>query len=222
MSLNQASAQPPNPSSSTSPETAETTEAGLPPESLATRETSRAEGYHSPGETNRDDCGGDSWESLSSTSSTYSSSWGSYSDHSPDDGDSSSQSPPFRPKSSPEGLQASSTSLANGSPGRITFHEEFDLDGAESEPEVVQHAFEDPSSGYSGPWWKPLPKWAFIRSSTSLPMFHLEPDNLLHGSSKLRYEVAVEVKTGSEDGGHEWWEDESGGLEIAKEGAFHF
>ncbi|ROW12410.1 hypothetical protein VMCG_00659 [Cytospora schulzeri] len=94
---------------------------------------------------------------------------------------------------------------------RYTSHEEFDIGHTvyepELEPEAVQNPFEDPSLlTYGEPLWNPLPKWVFIRSSTSLPTYHLGPNDLLHGSSKLRQSTSVDEETCAEDSGDEWWE----------------
>lgn len=39
---------------------------------------------------------------------------------------------------------------------------------------------------YSEPWWRPLPRWAWLRSSNTFPLYNLGPRDLRHGPSKLR------------------------------------
>lgn len=44
-----------------------------------------------------------------------------------------------------------------------------------------------------GPWTsRVIPKWAFLRSSNSLPVLGLGPEDFYHGGSALRHEVSLE------------------------------
>lgn len=70
--------------------------------------------------------------------------------------------------------------------------------GAESPIEVEFTMEEDdeddaPGTANTGPWSsKAVPKWAYLESSTSLPLLNLGPEDFHHGGSTLRNEVSPE------------------------------
>lgn len=99
------------------------------------------------------------------------------------------------------------------------FHEEFggggdvadDTDGPE--PSLGEEfTMEDdegdlPYPTDTGPWTsRAIPRWAFLRSSNSLPVLGLGPEDFYHGGSTLRHEVSAEEVVEEREGG----EDEDG------------
>lgn len=131
--------------------------------------------------------------SSSTSSSCSSSSSGNKSD------------PPPEARHKMGGSPFSSAPSVDGRTDRSAFPVELDL--GEPKPGVVQNPYEDPPPAYCEPWWKPLPKWAFLRSSTSLPIYHCGPDDFLHGRSSLRYGASVDEEADLEDSEDNWWED---------------
>lgn len=113
--------------------------------------------------------------------------------------------PPPEARHKMGGSPFSSASSADGRTDRSSSPGELDL--GEPKPGVVQTPYEDSPPAYCEPWWKPLPKWAFLRSSTSLPIYHCGPDDFLHGRSSLRYGASVDEEADSEDSEDNWWED---------------
>jgi hypothetical protein len=140
---------------------------------------------------------GESWNPFLHNSSTSSSCSSSSSGHTSD--------PPPETRHRMGGSPFSSAPSADGRIDRSAFPVESDL--GEPKPGVVQNPYEDPSPAYCEPWWKPQPKWAFLRSSTSLPIYHCGPNDLLHGGSSLRYGASVDEEDDSEDSEDNWWED---------------
>lgn len=52
----------------------------------------------------------------------------------------------------------------------------------------------------TGPWTsRAIPRWAFLRSSNSLPTLGLGPEDFYHGGSALRHEVSPEEVEGEEE-----------------------
>lgn len=52
----------------------------------------------------------------------------------------------------------------------------------------------------TGPWMsRAIPRWAFLRSSNSLPTLGLGPEDFYHGGSALRHEVSPEEVEGDEE-----------------------
>lgn len=87
------------------------------------------------------------------------------------------------------------------------FHEEFyggggdavDETSASLSPIEEEFTMEDdgeeglPYPVDTGPWMsRAIPKWAFLRSSNSLPTLGLGPEDFYHGGSALRHEVSAE------------------------------
>lgn len=165
-----------------------------------------------------------------STSSTYYSYSSSSSPDSPfPDRNPSSGDPypldlplPFKAEPNLKGSFVSPAPSSNSRTGRsTTCREDFGFNELKPKPEALEDPFEDPPPTYNELWWRRLPKWAFLRSSTSLPTLHLGPGNLLHGSSRLRYELSLDEKTDSGDSEDEWWESDSETEEIAKAGVVY-
>lgn len=72
-----------------------------------------------------------------------------------------------------------------------TFREELlEADKVEAAQELVR-AVEEVESEYAGMWSRPLPKWAWLSSSNSFPLYNLGPNDLRHGHSKLRQACSV-------------------------------
>ncbi|KAG6365393.1 hypothetical protein INS49_007004 [Diaporthe citri] len=108
------------------------------------------------------------------------------------------------------------------------FHEEFDGGGdvvgdtgpePPPEEEFTMEDNDEEDARYSvdmGPWSsRAIPKWAFLRSSNSLPVLGLGPEDFYHGGSALRHEVSAEEED-DEDGKSSRWS-----REIAKVGVVY-
>lgn len=84
------------------------------------------------------------------------------------------------------------------------FHEEFegegdagdDTDGPAPPPSGEESTMDEEDAAYpidTDPWSsRAIPKWAFLRSSNSLPVLGLGPEDFYHGGSALRHEVSAE------------------------------
>ncbi|KKY33446.1 hypothetical protein UCDDA912_g06564 [Diaporthe ampelina] len=114
---------------------------------------------------------------------------------------------------------AADTSLP-GPEATFKFHEDFggggDVRGGEGGPEPPpgeEFTMEDdedvPYPIGTGPWSsRAIPRWAFLRSSNSLPVLGLGPEDFYHGGSALRHEVSAEEEDGDDgDGDGEDGED---------------
>lgn len=77
----------------------------------------------------------------------------------------------------------------------------------------------------TGPWMsRAIPKWAFLRSSNSLPTLGLGPEDFYHGGSALRHEIsAAEIEEEEERDGHpdEDGESSKSSREIATVGSVY-
>ncbi|KAG8161835.1 hypothetical protein KVR01_008822 [Diaporthe batatas] len=78
------------------------------------------------------------------------------------------------------------------------FHEEFkehEAQDNEEDDDVDDDDDEndDPRFSPTGPWASSaVPRWAFLRSSNSLPVLNLGPRDFYHGGSALRHEVSAD------------------------------
>lgn len=73
--------------------------------------------------------------------------------------------------------------------------EEFTMGGDGGEEEDLPYPVD------TGPWMsRAIPRWAFLRSSNSLPTLGLGPEDFYHGGSALRHEVsAAEIEEEEEE-----------------------
>lgn len=145
----------------------------------------------------------DESEEASQTSSEES--WASFPSSGSNSTDSSSDAEEEEERSAP----AASADASLPSPSAaFKFHEEFYVGGGgdaaddTNEPlSPIEEEFtmaEDGEEGLpypvdTGPWMsRAIPKWAFLRSSNSLPTLGLGPEDFYHGGSALRHEVSAE------------------------------
>lgn len=101
------------------------------------------------------------------------------------------------------------------------FHEEFkdELEAQEDEEddEDEDEDIDDPRFSPTGPWASSaVPRWAFLRSSNSLPVLNLGPGDFYHGGSALRHEVSAD-----DDEDEDEYSGNRGASEIAMVGVVH-
>lgn len=80
------------------------------------------------------------------------------------------------------------------------FHEEFkefEAQEDEEDDDEEDEVNDDPRFSPTGPWASSaVPRWAFLRSSNSLPVLNLGPGDFYHGGSALRHEVSADEDDG--------------------------
>lgn len=72
----------------------------------------------------------------------------------------------------------------------MIFREEL-LEADKDEAQELIRAVEEVEIEYAGTWARPLPRWAWLSSSNSFPLYNLGPSDLRHGHSKLRQACSV-------------------------------
>ncbi|KAK2605360.1 hypothetical protein N8I77_008199 [Diaporthe amygdali] len=87
------------------------------------------------------------------------------------------------------------------------FHEELDDgvdEGREPAPGKPFMEQDPPYPVYPEPWSSPINRWLFIRSSHSLPVHGLGPEDFYHGGSGLRHEILATDEESCEDSEDRW------------------
>ncbi|KAK7717342.1 hypothetical protein SLS64_002832 [Diaporthe eres] len=170
----------------------------------------------------------DDSEGESQTSSEES--WASFPSSGSNSTDSNSDAEEEEEKSAPRPEAGASLPSPEAS---FKFHEEFDGGGDDfdgtggPEPptgeEFTMENNDEEDAPYEidmGPWSsRAIPKWAFLRSSNSLPVLGLGPEDFYHGGSALRHEVSAEDDDEgdeglSEDGKRSRWSREIATVEV--------
>lgn len=159
-------------------------------------------------------------------------SWASFPSSGSNSTDSNSDAEEEEEKSAPgPGAEASLPSPE----ASFRFHEEFDgggddFDGTGGPEPPTGEEFtmenndeEDAPYGIDmGPWSsRAIPKWAFLRSSNSLPVLGLGPEDFYHGGSALRHEVSAEDGEDGDEGLDEDGKRSRWSQEIATIGAVY-
>lgn len=149
----------------------------------------------------------DDSERGSQTSSEES--WASFPSSGSNSTDSNSDAEEEEERSAPGAGAGAEASLPSPE-ASFKFREEFDgggddTDGPEPPPgEEFTMGDNDEDAAYAidtGPWSsRAIPRWAFLRSSNSLPVLGLGPEDFYHGGSALRYEVSAEDDGGGDEG----------------------
>lgn len=153
----------------------------------------------------------DDSEGASQTSSEES--WASFPSSDSNSTDSSSDAEEEKEEGSAPG--ASADASLSSPAAAFKFHEEFyggdsvEDTGAPLPPIEEEFTMEGEAGGEqedlpypidTGPWMsRAIPRWAFLRSSNSLPTLGLGPEDFYHGGSALRHEVSPEEVEGEEE-----------------------
>lgn len=145
-------------------------------------------------------------DSEGESQSSSEESWASFPSSGSNSTDNSSDAEEEEERSAPgTGAKPSLSSPLPSPEASFKFHEEFDGGGPEPPPgeEFTMGDNDEEDAPYSldtDPWSsRAIPKWAFLRSSNSLPVLGLGPEDFYHGGSALRHEVSAEDD--EEDGG---------------------
>lgn len=144
----------------------------------------------------------DDSEGGSQTSSEES--WSSFPSSGSNSTDSNSDAEEEEERSAPGAGAGAGAEASLPSPeASFKLREEFDgggddIDGPEPPPgeEFTMGDNDEEDAAYAmdtGPWSsRAIPRWAFLRSSNSLPVLGLGPEDFYHGGSALRHEVSAE------------------------------